>query len=176
MNKKLFAAIGGVVLLVALILFAVKADGHNDGHNRFIKPNERGMNLSNSDFHCLVDNIYHEAGNQPWVGKMAVAYVTINRVKDERWPSSICEVVWQKTATSTCQFSWTCQIDKVKRRKINEQWWNESQDVVYEIMKVYDPYSDPIRGATHFHATYVKPNWGNKLYRVVTINDHIFYR
>ena len=172
MNKTIYATIGGVLLLFVLIVIAFKADGHE----RFIKKNERGMHISQADYHCLVDNIYYEAGNQPWIGKMAVAYVTVNRVRDQRYPNSICEVVWQKTTASTCQFSWTCQIDKVKRRKVNDEWWAESEEVVKELMKSYDPYVDPTRGSTHFHATYVKPEWGKSLYHVVTINDHIFYR
>lgn len=172
MNKKIIAAFCGVILLVSFSFFGVDADGHS----KFIKPNERGIKLSQSDYHCLVDNVYFEAGNQPWIGKMAVAYVTINRVKDARYPSSVCEVVWQKTASATCQFSWTCNVDKYKRRKISEQWWNESIDVVNELILSYDPYTDPTRGSTHFHASYVKPEWGKSLYKVVTINDHIFYR
>lgn len=173
MNKTFAATIGGIVILLAVL---ISTFSNADGHTKFVKPNEKGITLSNADFHCLVDNVYYEAGNQPWIGKMSVAYVTINRVKDSRWPTSICEVVWQKTAPTTCQFSWTCQIDKLKRRKINEAWWNESHQVVMDLMTSYDPYLDPTRGATHFHATYVKPSWGNSFYKVVTINDHIFYR
>ena len=31
---------------------------------------------------CLALNIYHEAKNQPLIGQIAVAQVTINRVRD----------------------------------------------------------------------------------------------
>ena len=44
---------------------------------------------------CLALNIYHEARNQPTVGKLAVAQVTMNRVKDVRFPNTICGVVYQ---------------------------------------------------------------------------------
>jgi hypothetical protein len=35
---------------------------------------------------CLAQNIYHEAGNEAEVGKVAVALVTMNRVEDPRFP------------------------------------------------------------------------------------------
>lgn len=168
MNKSLIGVVIGILSLVFVAGYAK----HNP--NEPIKHNPKGINLTNSEFSCLVENVYHEAGNQPWIGKVAVAYVTINRMKDARYPNTICEVVWQRIVA--CQFSWTCDIEKVKRRKINEKMWNESYDVVSELIRMYDPFLDPTRGSTHFHATYVKPEWRNKLNKIVVINDHIFYR
>ena len=46
---------------------------------------------------CLAKNIYYEAGNEPEEGKVAVAMVTINRVRDGRFGKSICSVVDQRT-------------------------------------------------------------------------------
>ena len=44
---------------------------------------------------CLAENIYHEARNQGTAGWLAVAAVTLNRVTDDRFPDSICGVVFQ---------------------------------------------------------------------------------
>ena len=44
---------------------------------------------------CLARNIYHEARNQGIEGMYAVAYVTINRMKIDAYPNSICKVVYQ---------------------------------------------------------------------------------
>ena len=55
-----------------------------------------------ADIYCGAQNIYFEAGSEPFEGMMAIADVTINRKKDTRWPDSICNVVWQDK-----QFSWT---------------------------------------------------------------------
>ena len=38
---------------------------------------------------CLARNIYHEAGYEPFEGKVAVAQVTINRSKSDKFPSDI---------------------------------------------------------------------------------------
>ena len=71
---------------------------------------------------CLALNIYHEARNQPTAGKLAVAQVTLNRVKHDRFPNTICGVVYQgyylnnNPIKHKCQFSWWCdgKSDKPK--------------------------------------------------------------
>ena len=47
----------------------------------------------NMDAHCLAQNIYFEAGNQPLAGKIAVANVTLNRVEHDKFPNNVCDVV-----------------------------------------------------------------------------------
>jgi spore germination cell wall hydrolase CwlJ-like protein len=55
------------------------------------------INITSRDMDCLAKNIYYEAGNEPEEGKVAVAMVTINRVRDGRFGKSICSVVDQRT-------------------------------------------------------------------------------
>ena len=57
------------------------------------------INISSKDIDCLAKNIYYEAGNEPEEGKVAVAMVTINRVRDGRFGKTICSVVDQRTQT-----------------------------------------------------------------------------
>ena len=57
------------------------------------------INVSSKDIDCLAKNIYYEAGSEPEEGKVAVAMVTINRVRDGRFGRSICSVVSQRTQT-----------------------------------------------------------------------------
>lgn len=47
------------------------------------------------DLYCMAQNIFFEAGTESYMGKVAVALVTMNRVNDARYPNSICEVVYQ---------------------------------------------------------------------------------
>ena len=74
---------------------------------------------------CLAENVYFESRNQGTAGWSAVISVTLNRVKDKRFPNTICEVVkqgptresWKKNGTyypikHKCQFSWYCDGDK----------------------------------------------------------------
>ena len=53
------------------------------------------------ELRCLALNIHFEARGESDQGKIAVAVVTLNRVKSKRFPSTICGVVKQKN-----QFSW----------------------------------------------------------------------
>jgi spore germination cell wall hydrolase CwlJ-like protein len=55
------------------------------------------FSVSNKDEDCLARNIFYEAGSEKEEGKVAVAIVTINRVKDGRFGNSICGVVNQRT-------------------------------------------------------------------------------
>ena len=44
---------------------------------------------------CLATAIYFEARGEPMVGQVAVAQVIVNRVYDERFPDTVCDVVKQ---------------------------------------------------------------------------------
>jgi spore germination cell wall hydrolase CwlJ-like protein len=55
------------------------------------------INISSKDRDCLARNIYYEAGAEPEEGKVAVAMVTINRVRDGRFGKTVCSVVDQRT-------------------------------------------------------------------------------
>ena len=74
--------------------------------------------LRQKQLDCLARNIYHEAGGEPFEGKVAVAQVTINRVESGAFPSDICQVVYQKNIVYErvlCQFSWYCNSASVKK-------------------------------------------------------------
>ena len=45
---------------------------------------------------CLAKNIYHEAGSEPFEGKVAVAQVTLNRTKSGQFPEDVCQTIYQK--------------------------------------------------------------------------------
>lgn len=55
-----------------------------------------------AEIFVLTLNIFNEAGNQPYAGKVAVAEVVMNRVEHKDFPKTISGVVYQKNA-----FSWT---------------------------------------------------------------------
>ena len=66
---------------------------------------------------CLSLNIYWEARNQSFIAQVAVAEVTMNRVYDDRYPNTVCEVVQQVQkykwnpnviVRNRCQFSCYC--------------------------------------------------------------------
>ena len=142
--------------------------------------------LIETAFICLALNTYHEAKNQSLVGQIATAQVVMNRVEDDRFPNTICEVVKQGPTRPSwedpekeyaikhrCQFSWYC--DGKDDTPKNEKAWTKAQDVAFLVL--YDKIKlDVTEGATHYHATYVKPSWARTKKRTTRIEKHIFYK
>jgi len=127
---------------------------------------------SKADLYWMAMNIYHEAGNQPLIGKIAVGVVTLNRLKDKRYPKNIRDVV-----TEPYQFSWY-NTKQANTPPANNSRWRESYEVA-KLLLTKAIGSDIIKlleGATHFHAIGVKPEWINKVHRIAQIEGHIFYR
>ena len=159
------------------------------------------FNFTSKDQECLAKNIFHEAASEPEEGKVAVGLVTLNRARDERFPSSICGVVNQRTITerartvtrqvktffgtkeqkeqvvvktAVCQFSWKCE--GIKKIKSDDGRWEESQRVARELLEGgYDQYRTKYQDAMYFHATHVKPSWAVQKKKVARIGNHIFY-
>ena len=130
---------------------------------------------------CLAQNIYFEARDQPTVGQLAVASVVLNRVHDDRWPNTVCEVVREgpthKHKTNLplrdqCQFSWYC--DGKSDRPTDEDAWEDAILVAHGVY--YGNLDDFVEGATHYHAHYVQPSWASSKTYITRIEDHIFYR
>ena len=120
---------------------------------------------------CLARNIYFEAGGEPKAGKIAVAEVTMNRVKSRQYPRTVCGVVHQKIR-GTCQFSWVCEGKKNVRR--NTDAWNDSVKIAENILISKKEYGI-IGNAKHFHAVYVDPEWAERKRVIKKIGQHIFY-
>ena len=119
---------------------------------------------------CLAQNIYFEAGSEPMAGKIAVATVTLNRVK-EGFARSVCAVVKQKR-NGVCQFSWVCSNDKVIRSTEN---YYEAQKIAQNILISKKNYGT-MDNALYFHADYVNPNWKQTKEFVRKIGRHLFYK
>ncbi len=124
---------------------------------------------------CLARNIYHEAGYEPFEGKVAVAQVTINRAESGQFPSDICKVVYQKNVVYEkvlCQFSWYCDSASLKK-PMNGPVYTESMEVAKKVL--LEGFRLPsIQDALYFHGDYVNPKWGKK--PIAKIGRHIFYK
>ena len=120
------------------------------------------------------------------IGQIATAQVVMNRVADNRYPNTICEVVkqgphrpsWENPEKEypvkhRCQFSWYC--DGKPDMPKNEKAWRKAQDVAFLVY--YNKINlDVTEGATHYHATYVNPDWAKTKTLITQVGDHIFYR
>ncbi len=158
-------------------------------HPKLIGNDEQAM--------CMALNIYYESRSDNLAGQYAVADVVLNRLHDDRYPNTVCEVVKQgptKESWKTkqdpdlseseriynpirhkCQFSWYC--DGKSDDPKDETGWVQAQYVAGAIL-YSDKYRGITEGATHYHATYVKPRWANDrgMNHIGRIGAHIFYR
>lgn len=131
---------------------------------------------------CMAFNIYHEANNQSMLGQLAVGQVVMNRVEDSRFPNTVCEVVKEavtykntdKPVLHKCQFSWYCDGKKDEPNYDSKAWSNALKYAV--VVLGGDITLDFTDGATHYHATYVRPAWAKTKTRTTRIDRHIFYR
>lgn len=130
--------------------------------------------------HCLAKNIYFEARGDNLAGRYAVADVVLNRVKDRRWPGTICEVIYQGEKDSSgnmirnrCQFSWYC--DGIPDVMPNKEKWLEAQNIAYQIV-IKGTFRGITEGADHYHATYVNPSWNKHMDYIGRIGAHRFFR
>ena len=131
---------------------------------------------------CLALNTYHEAKNQSMIGQVATAQVVMNRVADSRYPNSVCEVVKQgpkykgsdMPVRHKCQFSWFCDGKSDEPRRDSKEWF-KAQDYARIVLSGRIAL-DVTEGATHYHATYVRPAWAKTKTRTTRIESHIFYR
>jgi spore germination cell wall hydrolase CwlJ-like protein len=124
---------------------------------------------------CLSKNIYYEAGNQPFEGKVAVAQVTMNRTESGLYPSDICKTIYQKNIVYEkvlCQFSWVCDRT-VTTRAVNTASFKESEEVAKKVL--LEGFRLPsLKEAMYFHGDYINPGW--KRERITKIGNHIFYK
>jgi len=167
-------------ILITCVLFAVSLP------NFFTQPVYAHAEGHQSEYNCLIEAVYFEAGNQPFVGKLAVAQVIVNRVESDRYPNTICGVVHQGPISewwwdnhgkvvpikNQCQFSYYC--DGKDEEPFEGKSWNDSERSALLVLN--GMIKDVTEGATHYHADYVSPWWANKMIRTVTIENHLFFK
>ena len=142
--------------------------------------------ISQAEIECMAKNIYFEAAVESTAGQLAVAQVTLNRVKSSYYPNTVCEVVYEGKHYTTskgeqfpvrdrCQFSWYCdgKGDEIKNKG---KLWDSAHDLARYVLKRQNDLIDITDGATHYHATYIDaPRWAHQKRKHMTIDQHIFY-
>jgi len=141
--------------------------------------------IRDAEHECLALNVYHESRSDNFSGRIAVADVVINRVESSLFPNTICGVVqhaktrinWKGNEVPVrgmCHFSWYC--DGQSDEPMEEDSWEDAQIIADMILR--GGFRGISEGATHYHATYVTPNWiGDRgMVPVGRIGLHKFYR
>ena len=165
-------------LIVVSMLSVASAATHMD--------EKREMTVDDiASIECLALNIYWETRAVSLADAMAVSDVVQNRVNHKHFPDTICDVIYQGEkkpswkdpnkmvmVRNRCQFSWYCDGKSDVPSDITA--WDRSRKFArYFYLGAYRGLTE---GATHYHATYVKPYWSTKKDRIGRIGSHIFYR
>lgn len=127
---------------------------------------------------CLAQAIYHEARGESAFGQRAVANVIVNRARSDRYPSTLCGVIYQNANLGLyrCQFTFACdgRDDTPGERRA----WSASMALAAEIYAEYATGEEigALPGsALFYHTTQVQPAWSNTFSRVAAVDSHIFY-
>ena len=122
---------------------------------------------------CLALNIYHESRGEGTQGWLAVAFVTMNRVNDPRFPDDICSVVYEDK-----QFSWThdgISDDPDVSSYPDKKAWQYILQFTKGFLENRDHIEDPTNGSLYYHRHDVKPSWRDNYDVAVVIGEHVFY-
>jgi len=115
---------------------------------------------------CLALAIHFEARSEPLDGQAAVASVVLERVDMERYPDTICEVVFQRK-----QFSaFNNGIPAIRDQRAWETSRHVAQMALDDIRGV-----SPIQGATMYHADHITPYWVDHYEYLGQVGSHVFY-
>ena len=113
---------------------------------------------------CMAVAIYFEARGEPIDGQMLVAKTIINRVADERWPDTVCEVVKQPH-----QFSFYSDGKSDTPRDA------EAYATALEVAAVALSGDHLWSGPLYYHTLDVRPVWRHALQPIGVVGSHIFY-
>jgi len=123
---------------------------------------------------CLAQAVYFESRGEPLIGQLGVAQVILNRSKDPRFPSSVCEVVHQRgtKSASGCQFAFACDGRSDQPPATSD--WQVAKSIAFIALE--EAWHDVTGKAIFFHAKRVAPQWRHRMEMTATLGQHVFYR
>jgi spore germination cell wall hydrolase CwlJ-like protein len=115
--------------------------------------------------------VYGEARGETWRGKIAVAWVIKNRLMSKKWGTNYVSV-----CLAPRQFSCWNKDDVNYARIKAVTFDNEDLQKCLAAAAAahFSIELDPTRGALHYAAERITPNWASNDY--ITIGGHKFYR
>lgn len=118
---------------------------------------------------CLARNIYFESRGESELGQMAVALVTLNRTVSDKFPRSVCSVVYQKK-----QFSWV----SMKLKITDMESYHRAREIAEQMYEAFhlDDIPDSLRHVKH--ALYFDGLGGvnaKQAQKKHKIGKHVFY-
>jgi len=142
------------------------------------QPTAKRVQHANAERECLAQAIYHEARGETHAGQLAVANVIVNRARSDRYPSTLCGVIYQNADQGRyrCQFTFACdgRSDAPGERRA----WARSMALAAEVYAEFATGAEigALPGsALYYHTTNVRPSWSYTFSKVAEVDSHIFY-
>ena len=128
------------------------------------------IDVSEQDLDTLMRIVEAEAGGEDRTGKLLVANVVINRVKNKKFPNNVTDVVYQKAQNVT-------QFSPVSNGKINEVTVSdETKEVVYSALRGEDISGGALFFMARKYAVAENVEWfDNQLTFLFSYGGHDFY-
>ncbi len=182
------AKINLVLFLVLLLVISISIAGYRQGlreiEPKYVTGRINTLKFSDREMECVAQNAHYEARAEGSEGMYAVTAVVLNRYRANKWPSDLCDIVYQKS-----QFSWTNKIRKKPWKRTDKELLVYSGAALADFSSPY-PTSDasmslrgnkfdsvdPTNGATHYHNFSVSPKWAKGMEVTAVIGNHIFYK
>ena len=131
---------------------------------------------TDDDVELIGRTLWGEARSQDDDEMRAVANVVVNRLLDGRWGSTIREVIM-------FPFAFSCHNPRDRNRRkmmlvtTADPDFVRAMAIAREVLEGRSRRSvrDHSNGATHYHASYVRPRWANRSMVVARFDAHIFY-
>jgi len=148
-----------------LLLFSSSGYAHNYDIKDFLKE-ERVDSIT-----CLAYNAYHEARGEANLANIVIMSTVMNRVASPIYEDTVCGVIKEHK-----QYSWTSdgRSDAIPEKR------RDRYDRLYRLAEYFLIHKDELillaDGATHYHATRIRPYWYKTKQRLFVLGNHIFYR
>lgn len=144
------------------------------------------MIFSRKDIMYMTATVYGEARGEPYLGKVAVAHVIVNRAKRPGWWSRQVDDVKDDTPAAVCvdkyQFSCWNESDpnssvvrKIAIERLDPYENKSIRSCLYAVLAAIEGEQDPTDNATHYHTKNILPHWAEDLDPSFAIGNHLFY-
>lgn len=132
---------------------------------------DEAFQISDEDYHNLLCLVQAEAGGEDLEGKILVGNVVMNRVRSDKFPDTVSEVIFQRNE-KTVQFSPTRRED-FKEIKISE----ETEEAVKLVLTGVDNSEGALFFAARKYAKAESMSWfDTKLQYLFKHGGHEFYK
>lgn len=137
-----------------------------------MRADDRRMTFTGRDLRVMAQTVWGEARGEGPLGRAAVAWVILNRVRDFRWRSTIegvCLQPWQ----FSCWNGGDANRPLLDGLTIHDRGFKAS--LVAAAACLTGEIADPTGGATHYHHKALSPRWARGRTPSARIGAHVFY-